>query len=271
MHIRDRSIDGLRGLCAFAVLFFHALGRISAVSGYDWTWHVPLAVVGVDVFFIISGYLMLNSARRHRTAGRFVWARICRVYPTFIVLQTIVFTIGYVTKAKGLGDPIYFVERFIIDGLMLPGVLPIDPIQTVAWTLSYEAAFYLMVAALRRQPDWLIALVCLTLSTMFWWEAFAYFALGIALRSRQIEPPRFLGWWPLAAIGTVSYSFYLWHPLVLHAAERIINFPLVYLGASCVATGLVAWLSWRWIEIPGQRWKSKYASGEGRLPPGRPA
>ena len=41
----------------------------------------------------------------------------------------------------------YFVERFIFDGLMSTGVLPIDPIQTMAWTPSFEAAFYLLVAS----------------------------------------------------------------------------------------------------------------------------
>jgi hypothetical protein len=48
---------------------------------------------------------------------------------------------------KGSATLVYFVERFIFDGLMLPGVLPIDPIQTMAWTPSFEAAFYLLVAS----------------------------------------------------------------------------------------------------------------------------
>jgi peptidoglycan/LPS O-acetylase OafA/YrhL len=108
---------------------------------------------------------MIESARRHHTAGRFIWARIRRMYSAFIVLQMLIFSIGYATHAKGLGDPVDFVERFIFDGLILPGVLPIDPIQTVAWTLSFEAAFYLLAASMRRRPEWLIAIV--VLSTVF--------------------------------------------------------------------------------------------------------
>jgi hypothetical protein len=140
---------------------------------------------------------LIESARRHHTAGRFIWARIRRVYPTFIVLQVLIFSVGYATHAKGLGEPVYFVERLIFGGLMLPGVLPIDPIQTGAWTLSFEAAFYLLVASMRRQPEcpeWLIAIILLVLSTVFeWWDTFAFFALGTALWSGRIEPPRFLG------------------------------------------------------------------------------
>jgi peptidoglycan/LPS O-acetylase OafA/YrhL len=259
VQIRDRSIDGLRGLCALSVLLFHALQEISTAHGYDWTWHIPLAHAGVNIFFVISGYLMIESARRHHTAGRFIWARIRRVYPTFIVLQVLTFSIGYATHAKGLGDPVYFVERFIFDALMLPGVLPIDPIQTVAWTLSFEAAFYLLVANMRRQPEWLIAIILLVVSTVFeWWDTFAFFALGIALRSGRIEPPKFLGWWPVAWFGTISYSFYLWHPIVLHATQRMVfDYPWAYLGASCVGTAIVAWCSWKWIEMPGQRWTTR--------------
>jgi peptidoglycan/LPS O-acetylase OafA/YrhL len=251
-HFRNQSIDGLRGLCASSVLLFHAFGQISMFKNYDWSWHEPLSLFGVEVFFIISGYLMLESARRHETAGRFVLARIRRVYPTYMALQIIVFSIGYLTNGKGLGDPIYFVERFVIDGLMLPGMLPIDPIQTVAWTLSYEAAFYLLVAGMRSRPDWAIAFVCVLIS-MFRTE-FIFFALGIALRSRNIEPPRFLGWAPVAWIGTISYSFYLWHPLVMHGLMKIVEYPALYLVGACIVTTGVAWASWKFIEVPGQRW-----------------
>jgi len=230
---------------------FHALGQISTFNNYDWSWHEPLAVIGVEIFFVISGYLMLESARRHENAGRFVLARIRRVYPTFMVLQIIVFSIGYLTKSKGLGDPIYFVERFVIDGLMLPGMLPIDPIQTVAWTLSYEAAFYLLVATMRSRPDWMIAFVCVLISIVR--IDFIFFALGIALRSCNIEPPRFLGWAPIVWVDTISYSFYLWHPMVLHGLTKIAGYPVPYLLVACLATTGVAWASWRFIEVPGQR------------------
>jgi peptidoglycan/LPS O-acetylase OafA/YrhL len=234
-----------------AVLLFHALGQISETHGYDWAWHVPLALVGVDVFFVISGYLMLASARRHSTAGRFILARIRRVYPTFMTLQIIVFAIGYLRNEKGLGDVTYLIERFIVDGLMLPGIVRIAPIQTVAWTLSYEAAFYLMVAGLRHRSDWFIAGLCTALAIVR--PYFIFFAIGIVLRTLRIEPPRALSWAPLVWLGTISYSFYLWHPIVLHAAEATIAHPAIYLLVGVVGTSAVAYLSWRFIEIPGQR------------------
>jgi peptidoglycan/LPS O-acetylase OafA/YrhL len=251
LHRRDRAVDGLRGLCALSVLLFHALGQISTAHNYDWAWHVPLALVGVDVFFMISGYLMLDSARRHKTAGSFVLARIRRVYPTFITLQIIVFVVGYINNDKGLGDPVYLIERFIFDGLMLPGIVRVPPIQTVAWTLSYEAAFYLMVAVMRHRSDWLIAGVCLALSTVR--PYFICFAIGIVLRTLRFEPPRLLAWAPVVWLGTISYSFYLWHPTVLHAAARTVGHPVIYLAIALIGTGIVAHLSWSFIEIPGQR------------------
>lgn len=82
MHYR-REIDGLRALAVLAVIFFHA-GFATFSGGY----------VGVDVFFVISGYLITAIILTEQQAGRFSLLnfyerRMRRILPAlFLVLAT---------------------------------------------------------------------------------------------------------------------------------------------------------------------------------------
>ena len=75
------SIDGLRGVAVFLVILFHA--RISSVpmlGGY----------LGVDIFFVISGFVITRSIRSHISAGTFKFSnfyarRIIRLFPALLL------------------------------------------------------------------------------------------------------------------------------------------------------------------------------------------
>ena len=74
---------------------------------------------------------------------------------------------------------------------------------------------------------------------------------------------RFLSQRWLVSIGLVSYSAYLWHqPLFAFARLRNINAPspLLY-GCLCAAVGILAYLSWRYVELPF-RDRHRYARTE---------
>lgn len=86
---RDRraAIDGLRGVAVLAVLLFHA--GLGAPGGY----------VGVDVFFVLSGYLLTRVAWRDLGAGRFsagqFWERRARrILPALVVVGAVVLVAG---------------------------------------------------------------------------------------------------------------------------------------------------------------------------------
>ncbi|WP_454684476.1 acyltransferase family protein [Ancylobacter moscoviensis] len=77
------DIDGLRAVAVLAVLFFHA-GVAAVPGGY----------VGVDVFFVISGYLITAILRREAESGawsiaRFYERRIRRILPALIVMSAV--------------------------------------------------------------------------------------------------------------------------------------------------------------------------------------
>ncbi|MEV6300444.1 acyltransferase [Actinoplanes sp. NPDC051861] len=71
------------------------------------------------------------------------------------------------------------------------------------------------------------------------------FALAWALRRRRV--PGVLTW-----LGTVSYSLYLLHLLVLGAVVRLTGDPVITVLAFAAGTLSVAWLAHRWVERPGQ-------------------
>ena len=149
----NRQIHGLRGFSALAVYVYHIYGM-----GMLWNfWPAALHPTegffaagkhGVELFFIISGYLITGSLIRHGSAVRFLIDRAIRLYPVFMTIQLLVFALGPVMHYKwldGIG-PRDWLVAFVANGLFLPGIFDLPLAQLNAWSLSYEAAFYLLSA-----------------------------------------------------------------------------------------------------------------------------
>ena len=170
------SVDGLRAVAVLAVLLYHL--------GIDW---IPGGFLGVDLFFVISGYvitgLILDSIARSGTLDlrAFYLSRIRRLLPALIAM--IVFTTLFI----GVYAP-ETVRRFISD---IPYVLTGSmnwalvareqdyfesigrpPLLQHTWSLAVEAQFYLI---------W--PLVLLFILKYFGKKNIPYAALGIALAS----------------------------------------------------------------------------------------
>ncbi len=85
---RFEELDALRGVAALFVVFFHyTLSRPQADLGFK------LGSTGVDLFFIISGFVILLSLEHVEKPGQFIINRICRLYPTYWASVTISFSI----------------------------------------------------------------------------------------------------------------------------------------------------------------------------------
>ena len=167
--------EGLRGLAVLLVFFVHYQaafgplvqpGTMTAAAG-SLLWSVGHS--GVDLFFVLSGFLIYGSliARRVNYA-RYLKRRAERIYPTFLCVLGIylALSLAFPEKSKLPGTAAAAAFYVLQNVLLLPGIFPITPIITVAWSLSYEFFFYLVVpivvgglALRRKSPGTRIGLV----------------------------------------------------------------------------------------------------------------
>ncbi|WP_314376351.1 acyltransferase [Sphingomonas paucimobilis] len=143
---RLAGIEALRGIAAIAVLLCHAAAHV------DLAFDTPVLRAmmrpghnGVDLFFVLSGFLLLLIHRRDigrpRSVTRYAWRRVMRIYPVYWL--ALACTIA-VTLAGGHGWPAP--GRVISSILLWPSTTP--PLHPLAWTLQYEVLFYLFFALL---------------------------------------------------------------------------------------------------------------------------
>ncbi len=182
---RILPLEGLRGLCAFLVFLVHfgtLLGHFvegTATAGV-------LAVLssagncGVDVFFAISAYLIYGQLLPQPFSyARFLRRRVIRLYPAFLVLFAI-FVIERSITGRLPAPP-----ALLANFLMLPTMLPIEPMIVHAWSLSYEVLFYLTLPLLVRyleMPAWPAAL------RAAFWAGLALLSLGLTYIGRNTRP-----------------------------------------------------------------------------------
>jgi exopolysaccharide production protein ExoZ len=142
-----RSIQYLRGVAAFGVLIYHAVDRAGGVFG--------VGAAGVDVFFVISGFIMwVVTCRCPPPPGPFLLRRIERIVPLYwmttlgvAVLALVVpaaFPAMHVTAAHVV-QSLLFVPHRDDGGLIAPLIVP-------GWTLNYEMFFYVLFAASLMAP-----------------------------------------------------------------------------------------------------------------------
>lgn len=150
-------MEGLRGLAVVLVLFvhYHAIfGRY--LDSHTWAYKLSeFAAItghsGVDLFFLLSGYLIYGALLRRETPYLdFIRRRAQRIYPTFLAVFACYLVLAFIFPQAGKvksslgGELVYILQNLFL----LPGILDIVPIITVAWSLSYEFAFYLSMPLL---------------------------------------------------------------------------------------------------------------------------
>lgn len=147
------SMEGLRGLAVFMVFWVHYSSLINPwLSGKA----ASLALIfhgvgnlGVDLFFVLSGYLIYGSilSKPKFELRKYAVRRFQRIYPPFIVVFAIYLVLSFAFPAESkLPNDLCSALVYIAQNLLLlPGIFDIQPIITVAWSLSYEAFYYILI------------------------------------------------------------------------------------------------------------------------------
>jgi exopolysaccharide production protein ExoZ len=141
-------IEHLRALAAASVVVFHALGKIADAQGHLRGIYEELGAAGVDVFFVISGFIMWVSASRSQSGPLVFWRRrIVRVVPLYWMLTTVV--LGVMIVAPSLLDSRTDIPHALASYFFVAWPSPsmpehLWPIAIIGWTLNYEMFFYLI-------------------------------------------------------------------------------------------------------------------------------
>ena len=142
------GLQMLRGVAATLVVLFH-LQAAAVFEGHDpgiLRWFVG-GEVGVDVFFVLSGFVIFHAmrGRQDRGAGWFLRQRFWRIVPPYwAVLALTLLAMAGLGVLRGDWSEWPDLWRIVLSVLLLP--LP-DHVMAVAWTLTVEGLFYLVFAA----------------------------------------------------------------------------------------------------------------------------
>lgn len=335
------NIHGLRGLAAVFVFTLHLNhGLAPFISDYNMISNELILIIkfisqvgssGVDIFFIISGYLITASLVKHRNVKSFLLDRCIRIYPVFLSIHIPFFLIMPFLGWKWLDGVSFFQWSFffVTNLLFLPGVFDLKIAQANAWTLSYEMFFYLTSAlffciSVNYKGRLKYCFFAAMLLVVFWFfPRSAYFLVGVIIYFTVTSKPSFIAnfnFYPslmfvlfilllgpfrssmpfvgyvihshdiytkialipaflffiqiikgsgfvskvlrtrfFQFLGTISYSLYLWHAIVLYIITRFISKfllleyepPVVVVLFIIIAiffTLLMSWVSFFFIE-----------------------
>lgn len=146
LSMKIQNIQSLRGLAVLAVLFFHTMLMEKKWSGSNVilspAWE--FGQVGVDLFFVISGFVMVMITRgkfqNHSYNLKFLYSRISRIYPPYWVYSFMLLMVYLIQPAlinPSTGGKVNVLASFLL--------LPQEtlPLLMVGWTLVYEMFFYI--------------------------------------------------------------------------------------------------------------------------------
>ncbi|MBV1854696.1 acyltransferase family protein [Catellatospora tritici] len=280
---RLRALDGLRWLAALSVVAYHylAFGRktgawgvrpaeifpvLSQPASYGW--------LGVQVFFLISGFVICMSAWG-RGVSHFFVSRASRLYPAYwvsVLLITAVVTLWPVVVEPRTA------REVLVNLTMLQTPLGAPHVDGLYWTLWVELVFYLLFSVLvwrgltyRRVLGfcmiWTVAAVLLPalkmplVNTLVMRDYAPYFVAGIVCYLIHRFGPSPLLWGVLGVNWIIAvYRMYpeqAEHVRVMGGTTPAATWPalLIITGAfalvAAIALGWFSWARWRWLTTLG--------------------
>jgi peptidoglycan/LPS O-acetylase OafA/YrhL len=227
------GVHGFRGFAALMVFVFHIFSTnvippLSFVPLWSQIHYLTDCFrYGVELFFMISGYVILSSLSRHATVRQFLLDRCIRIYPAFLPILLLIFFIGPIygyglIPAHVNGWKFFeritvpdYIGDFLGNLFFLPEIFPVPLAHWAAWSLSYEWVFYLVAGGsyflIRRRVSR--------------WALVAALVVGSAV---------FLNYYPRAAFFIPGVLAFLCDDLIV-ARRRLFRFPFFALLGLLVA------------------------------------
>ena len=250
------SLDGLRAIAILAVVWHHAAG---AVPGWKITTR---GFLGVDLFFTISGFLIITLLLRERrrtgtlSLRDFFIRRFLRIFPPYYLVLLVVGTMTFLQSGAS-SEAVWRDLPYAL--VFVSNLVPMHGLLAITWSLSVEEQFYIVVPAFEKYARYTLpfllplayvlqslppfgAFPTLRLPSFFRETTFGPILLG-AMLAHVLNEPRGFSW--VSRLGGRQLSPLLALGLVFAAAsypiEDISGWPrlavqwtMLALVASCV-------------------------------------
>lgn len=147
------EIDFLRFIAITSVVIYHFTARRYELLPYGYLVKGPpwnLGWVGVNLFFIISGYVVSHTLRKSNNAKDFILKRVTRIYPTLWLILPVVFLGQYFIPysifkdRSSLANLLGSMTLIPPSVLNLPNIISFDWLTLVLWSLKVEMIFYIL-------------------------------------------------------------------------------------------------------------------------------
>jgi peptidoglycan/LPS O-acetylase OafA/YrhL len=253
------ELDGLRALAIVLVLFRHAVvpfrpadGALLPIGGWDAATPFVNGWMGVDLFFVLSGFLITHHVCRRyggvldrRSWGDYLLRRALRIVPAYYAMIAVVaaglvpfYAVDSRDLGRSVGSHLLFMQDYLGSDLLV-----------VFWSLGVEEKFYLLaplvlagVLAVRRTAiQYALVVAVALLPMLFRWIVARETPAGIAypMYFQLFRSPFHLGFDGLAMgmLCALVYRYRACWPLL---RDRRCSDTIFWLGAAAVAALLVA-------------------------------
>jgi exopolysaccharide production protein ExoZ len=200
------NLQTLRAVACLFVVVFHLSGALSSYGYQNWinSYFLKLGASGVDLFFVISGFVMVYIQVHRKTSPlRFLRNRLLRIAPLYWVL-TLTMALVLLLLPGMFRTNEFELDRFVASMLLACGLfLQKETLVFTGWTIEYEFVFYsIFFISLYARKLWLsIAISSLIISACV---AFGYigsialeFIFGMVIAAiffvRSFHPRVYLG------------------------------------------------------------------------------
>jgi exopolysaccharide production protein ExoZ len=157
------GIQILRGLAAASVVAFHLGGMARLRAGFDESATLAGAA-GVDLFFVISGFIMIHTTRRGLNPRDFLRRRFSRIVPLYALVTLLAYAESLLGAHGGGGEALWRLAAALAFIPSYNSKGEIAPVFEPGWTLHFEAFFYLALAlAATIVPRRRLAVLCVLL------------------------------------------------------------------------------------------------------------
>ncbi len=227
------ELDALRGIAALAVLLYHYADRFDQAyhhRGY-FPYTFEIGKYGVQLFFVVSGFVIFWSLQRTRQAGDFIVSRFSRLFPAYWCALAITFLL---VSTFGLPGQQVTWHDLALNLPMFPDFLRATPVDGSYWTLQIELFFYVqmlfwfMIGALPHIRWIVVGWLCLAAAYAIADRA----GLSLSYSIRELLDLRYIAYF---ATGILLFDL---------RGRAMTAFDAVLLGAAVAVSGL----TWSWRE-----------------------